>query len=137
MNDAQCPFSIPISGQLCQCTHARLADRRSGKMICIRADEYRENCIALADVLKHKSRFVLGLSVSDVDLIHAQLMKILCGGLLGMQRVLKLTPGTPPNVLDLIAATQTEYGEVAQFPFGQIIKDIQAFTYRKKLRGKS
>lgn len=130
--DILCPFSKPIIGQWCQCSHARVADRCSGKMICIRADEYRKTCLVLVGVLKKYSRFVLGLSRDDVELTHAQLMKIRCGGLMGMQRLLKMTAGTPPAVTDVIAAAESQYGEIERFPFNEVVKDIQAFSHRKK-----
>ncbi len=131
-DDSLCPFSKPIAGLWCQCPHARMVDRRSGKMICIRAHEYRESCITLVSLFKKNSRFVLGLNSNDVELTHAQLMKILCGGLLGMQRVLKLESDSPAAVLDVIAAVETQYTEVVRFPFNEIVKDIQAFSHRKK-----
>lgn len=88
--------------------------------------------MTLAAAFKEKSRFVLGQNTKNADLTHAQLMKIRCGGLLGMQRVLRLAPESPPAVLDLIAEAENEYGDVARFPFGEIVKDIQAFSIRKR-----
>lgn len=101
-------------------------------MICMRAAEYRASCVALVDVLKERSRFVLGTRNQDSELTHAQSMKIRCGGLLGMQRVLGLESVAAPSVLDVIAATRARYGDLAGFPFNEIVKDIQAFSHRKK-----
>ena len=127
-----CPFSKPIIGNWCQCPYASLADRCSGKMFCARAADYQESCAALVEMLKEKSRFVLGLGQDVGDLTHAQLMKIRCGGLLGMQRVLKMETGAPPAVREVLAAAESQYGDVSSFPFSEIVRDIKAFRHRKK-----
>jgi hypothetical protein len=133
MNDAAlCPFSKPIIGNWCRCPHARLAERCSGKMTCTRADEFRDSCLSLVDLFKERSRFVLGLGSDDVALTHAQLMKIRCGGLLGMQRLLDPGADSPPAVRDVISAAESQYGSVSEFPFSGIVRDIRAFRHRKR-----
>ena len=127
-----CPFSKPIVGRWCRCVHARVSDRCAGKMICTRTTEYRASCVALADLLRERSRFVLGSRNEDSELTHAQSMKIRCGGLLGMQRVLGLDTVVAPSVLEVIAAIRARYADLAGFPFNEIVKDIQAFSHRKK-----
>lgn len=101
-------------------------------MFCARAAEYQESCAELVEVLKEKSRFVLGVSPDDTELTHAQLMKIRCGGLLGMQRILKMGIGAPPAVREVISAAQSQYGDLSRFPFSEIVRDIKAFRHRKK-----
>jgi hypothetical protein len=130
-DDTLCPFSKPIIGNWCRCPHARLAERCSGKMDCSRADDYLDSCRALVELFKEKSRFILGLGTDETELTHAQLMKIRCGGLLGMQRVLKLE-AAPPAVRDVIDAAQSCYGFIEAFPFSEIVPDIQAFSHRKR-----
>ena len=127
-----CPFSKPIVGHWAQCPYARSAERCSGKMECTRFDAYHDSCMALVGVFKEMSRFVLGLSNSETELTHTQLMKIRCGGLKGMQRVLDLGIGEPPVVRDVIAGAEAEYGDVDSFPFNEIVRDINAFSHRKK-----
>ena len=127
-----CPFSKPIIGNWCQCPYASLADRCSGKMFCTHAADFQESCDALVEILKEKSRFVLGLGRDNSELTHAQLMKIRCGGLLGMQRVLKMETGAPPAVREVLAAAESQYDDVSRFPFSDIVRDIKAFRHRKK-----
>ena len=131
---ALCPFSKPIIGRWCRCEFARVADpeRCAGKMTCTRAGLYRERCVALNQLLRERARFVLGTRETGVELTHAQSMKIRCGGLLGMQRVLALTPGKPPVVLAVIDLAEERYGSLENFPFNEIVQDIRAFSHRKK-----
>ena len=136
MKKTLCPFSKPIIGNWCQCQHANLDERCAGKMTCLQAHEYLAGCYALVDTFREKSRFVLGLSQADSDLTQMQLMKIRCGGLLGMQRILMESKDCGvPNVLQLIQLAEQRYGEVSDFPFSEIVCDIQSFSHRAKKRG--
>lgn len=128
-----CPFSKPIIGQWCCCPHAILAERCSGKMACGQA-EYRPACVELVSLFKQQSRFVLGLASDDAQLTHAQLMKIRCGGLLGMQRLLQPSITENPCVRDMITGAEQRFGQLSAFPFNDILRDISSFSHRKKLR---
>ena len=131
-DESLCPFSKPIIGRWCRCPHARVCDRCAGKMVCIWARDRRPACESLVEELKQRSRFVLGLGGEEAILTHAQLMKIRCGGLQGMQRVLGLDAGKSPAIPGVIDATVSKYGAVADFPFNEIVRDIQAFSHRRK-----
>ena len=131
MKDTLCPFSKPIIGNWCQCQHANLAERCAGKMVCKQADKYLTECRSLVEIFKEKSRFVLGINQQQNELTHMQLMKIRCGGLRGMQRVLSNNSNIP-NVLDIMRISTEHYGSVNEFPFNEIIRDIKAFSHRKK-----
>ena len=127
-----CPFSKPLVGGWCQCPYARAAERCSGKMECTRVENYHASCVALVDAFKENSRFVLGISNSAAELTHTQLMKIRCGGLKGMRRVLNLESDEPPVVRDVIAAAATMHGSIDSFPFNEIVRDIKTFQHRNK-----
>ena len=82
-------------------------------------------------IFKEKSRFVLGISQQQDELTHMQLMKIRCGGLQGMHRILS-GDELIPDVLDTLELTRKRYGNVSEFPFSEIVKDIQDFNHRKR-----
>lgn len=131
-----CPFSKPIIGQWCRCPHAVLAERCSGKMVCDRAADVRPRCMQLVDSFRQQSRFVLGLTRDTAPLTHTQSMKIRCGGLLGMHRLLN-APGDIPSVVQLIRLAEQEYTRLSAFPFEQLVRDISSFSHRRKLRNPS
>jgi len=131
-----CPFSKPILGQWCECEYSRVADRCSGKMICTQAEERRETCLQLVQLLKKNARFTLNLSDTDTQISHAQAMKIKCGGVLGMQRILKPASNQVPSIVDIIDQTRERYGSIDTFPYGEIIRDITGFSHRKLKRDK-
>lgn len=130
-----CPFSKPISSRWCSCPHATLMERCSSKMSCSsREDKFHIACNNLVKTLKKYSSFIVGINTHDAELTHAQSMKIRCGGILGMQRVLKLGVGSPPVIPDVILASNKQFSEVANFPFNEIVQDIKSFSHRKKCR---
>ncbi|MBD3669994.1 MAG: hypothetical protein HUJ29_04400 [Gammaproteobacteria bacterium] len=130
-----CPFSKPIIGKWCDCPHAVLAERCSGKMTCSLEESQRERCASLVELFKERARFVLALGNDNTELTHAQSMKIRCGGLLGMQRLLQPDAARPPRVLEVIAEAESRYGELSGFPFSEIVPDIQAFSHRARRNG--
>jgi hypothetical protein len=127
-----CPFSKPILGHWCQCRFAQLAERCSGKMTCTHPSGHQETCLHLTELLKKNARFSLSLSNTDDQISHAQAMKIKCGGLLGMQRILEPGTDAPPSVVDIIATARERYGSLEDFPFGEIIRDIAGFNHRSR-----
>ncbi|MCW8986598.1 MAG: hypothetical protein OQK75_02905 [Gammaproteobacteria bacterium] len=126
-----CPFSKPILGRWCQCRHAKLVDRCSGKMSCTRFYDLKKSCHELDDAFKRNTRFILGVKNEDSELTHAHLMKIRCGGLIGMQRVLHLDSEQTINVPDVIERVNNKYGSIEQFPYNEIVQDIKNFKHRK------
>ena len=126
-----CPFSKPVLGKWCSCPYAKLADRCSGKMSCTRVDDLKASCHVLDDAFKINTRFILGMIDEEEELTHAQLMKIRCGGLIGMQRVLGFDPEQPVNVREVIDKTISNYGEIENFPYNEIVQDIKNFKHRK------
>lgn len=132
MKKTLCPFSKPIIGHWCKCQYANMDERCAGKMTCLKAEQYISGCYELVEIFKEKSRFVLGLPHQDTELTHMQLMKIRCGGLLGMQKNLSAQPSDIPDVLETIQLAKDKYGDLAQFPYSEIVRDIKEFTHRKR-----
>ncbi len=133
-----CPFSKAIIGQWCCCKYARLSDpdRCAGKMHCQHPDNHLQTCRQLLADLEKNSRFILGVSHTDSDkpLTHQQYMKIKCGGMEGMQRVLAQDTEQLPCITDIAAQIIIQYGSLAHFPYADIVRDIAGFSHRKLCR---
>ena len=129
-----CPFSKPVIGKWCRCEYARLFDRCAGKMHCRHPGDHLDICHQLVIQLENNTRFILGVSNKDSLLTHQQYMKIKCGGMEGMQRV--LNPGSEelPSVTDISAHIIKKYGSLSHFPYGEIVRDISNFSHRKSVK---
>lgn len=129
-----CPFSKPIIGKWCRCQYAALSDRCAGKMRCHHPDDHLDKCHQLVAQLENNTRFILGVSNKDNPLTHQQYMKIKCGGMVGMQRVLELGSEALPSVTVISAHIMKQYGSLADFPYGEIVRDIAGFSHRKSAK---
>jgi hypothetical protein len=130
-----CPFSKPILGDWCQCPHAQVMDRCSGKMSCTSRNNLRKDCLRLVELLRNNASFVLGISGVKTQLTHSQYMKIKCGGIQGMQRVLEGRNARDlPMITEIIADARDLYGNLEHFPYAEIVGDIQSFSHRKPSR---
>ncbi len=129
-----CPFSKPVIGKWCACKYARLTDRCAGKMDCQNPDNHLDTCHQLVAQLENNARFILGVSNKDQPLTHQQYMKIKCGGMEGMHRVLKLETNELPLVTKISEYTIKQYGSLEDFPYGEIVRDIANFSHRKSVK---
>ena len=125
-----CPFSKPILGKWCSCPYARIAELCSGKMSCTRADDLQETCLELDNAFRVNTRFILGTKSDAEELTHAKLMKIRCGSLLGMQRVLAMDEQQVVSIRDVIDKTIATFGSLDEFPYNEIVQDIKQFKHR-------
>jgi len=131
-NQNLCPFSKPIISFWCDCPHASLMERCSGKMACNHSSDMFDSCNNLVTILKEHSSFIVGLNKQQTEITHAQAMKIRCGGILGMQRVMKIKIGSVPVITEILTSCKQHYGEFKNFPFNEIVQDIKNFSHRKK-----
>ncbi|MFV2060319.1 MAG: hypothetical protein ACC653_06505 [Gammaproteobacteria bacterium] len=127
-----CPFSKPIISMWCECPYASLMEGCTGKMTCNREAKFHISCYKLVSTLKEFSGFILGFKPHEVELTHAQSMKIRCGGIIGMQRVLNVNVDSTPVIPDVLDASSNQYQTVTDFPFNEIVQDIKTFSHRKK-----
>ncbi len=134
--DLLCPFSKPILGNFCQCRHALAVDRCAGKMSCGGDADALAACHRLVAILKERGRFLVGSATTDGMFTHAQLMKLRCGALRGMQRILAPAAegerADPPVILELIALAERRFGSLEGFPYSDIAPDIAAFSHRRR-----
>ena len=132
--DNLCPFSKPIIGKWCRCQHAVLTERCAGKMRCFKADTHMQHCHNLVTELEKNTRFILGVSDSNEPLTHQQYMKIKCGGIQGIHRILNPDSEDLPYVFDTIDIMQERYQSLSNFPFNEIVRDIAQFKHRKRVK---
>ncbi len=104
----------------------------SGKMNCTNDATAYESCRYLVARLKDHASFIVGFNKNDTELTHSQSMKIRCGGLLGMHRLLHMKSNTTPVIPDVITLAKQHYNDVDNFPYSEIIQDIKTFNHRKK-----
>jgi hypothetical protein len=131
INRLPCVFEKAL---LCRCAvcslaaHHALAEREA---LACTSPVARALCGRLSGLLREKSAFALKLADTRRILPHALVMKIQCGGLQGLQRV--LDPEAPaPDVHKLVRLGRERHGELEDLPFSEIVKGVAAWQGRRR-----
>lgn len=129
-----CPFQKPILSGQCGC---ELAERSSlGEQVRVRCGSALActNCRTLLGLLRERARFALKLADPGAPMPFGKEMRLMLGGLVGLQRALAEGTGDRPvvaNVHQLVQDARTHYGSLAALPFNEIVKTIAAFQSRR------
>jgi len=98
-------------------------------------DTARTNCLFLLEALKQNAQFALKLRRPSGRLPHGKLMKLQCGGLLGLQRLVapeRVHHATVDNIHGLVVAARTTYGSLQDLPYPEIVKSIASYEPRRR-----
>lgn len=132
--EADCPFQKPILSGRCGC---ELAERSAlGEQLRVRCGSALActNCRTLVALLRERARFALRLADPGAPMPFGKEMRLMLGGLAGVQRALGEGAGDRPvveNVHALVQEAQARFGGLAALPFQEIVKTIAAFQSRR------
>lgn len=135
VNPLACPFEKAILICQCGCREAgriNIAEREA--VNCLDAAAL-EDCVQLLGLLRHNAAFALKLTHVDEVLPHAKHVKVQCGGLLGLQRVLQPEWAEERPVADirgLVLAALARFGNLQELPYNEIIRGIAGFQARRR-----
>jgi hypothetical protein len=131
INRLPCVFERALLARCAVCqlaSHHVLAERET---VACTSPLARAECGRLAGLLREKSAFALRLASTQRILPHAMVMKIQCGGLTGMQRV--LDPDAPaPDVHRLVLLARERHGDIESLPYSRIVQGVAAFQPRRR-----
>lgn len=93
-------------------------------------------CAQLLERLRQSAAFALKLTHVSGPLPHAKELKVQCGGLLGLQHTVEGESDARgvPNVYGLIEMAKQDYGELAAFPYQEMVKSVTRFQGRRPRR---
>lgn len=133
LNPLGCVFEKVILSRCGDCSQAERKNIAERESVSCRSLFAFTNCHELRDLLRANSAFALKM-IEDAPIPHGKDIKVQCGGLLGMQRVLEIEPSLPPvqNVFALVTKAQKAFGSLAALPFGEIIQSVVAYESRRK-----
>jgi hypothetical protein len=116
-----CPFEKSILSNCAACSKAGKRNIAEREIVVCNDKEALGRCIALRDLLRHNFTFALGKPHIDGPLPHAQEMRLQCGGLKGLQHSLDDSDEVR-DVSALVAMAQHKFGELADFPYAEIVR---------------
>jgi len=137
MDNARCPFEKAILGTQCACEMASRFSVAEQMGVECRSDIARNNCATLLALMRERARFALKVTDTSAGLPFGKEMKVMLGGLIGLQRQMATEEGTAvarvQNIHSLVKQAQAAYGSLDALPYQEIVRTIAA--YQGKRRG--
>jgi hypothetical protein len=131
LNPLPCVFEKALLTQAAVCEAAQRLSLAEREMMACREPLARTVCGQLLSLLRANSAFALKVKDAQRILPHAMMMKVQCGGLVGLRDL--LDAGAPaPDVLKLVRLAQAEYESFDTLPFSQIVQGVAHWQIRKR-----
>lgn len=134
LNPRPCPFERAILARCCGCAAATRLSISERETIACGDAAAQPSCEQLRQALRERSLFALKVP-PGTPLPHAKEMKAMCGGLLGLQRVVEdetADRGEVGDVRVLVGAAQARFGAVDSLPYSEIMPSVAAFELRRR-----
>lgn len=150
LNQCPCPFEKAILSNRCFCTKCQrlnIAEREMTACISLVA---QMRCVSLFEQLYKNARFAIKQVRLDSPQPHAKVMKVQCGGLLGLQSVIMSSEKCSmvaseevvseeysrmkqiKNIDALITQALEIWDRIENFPYQEIVKCISHYHIRAK-----
>ena len=126
-----CVFAKALLARVAVCG---LAGRRSvGERELVECSSVvaRTNCGTLAALMHERARFALRLPGPGQLMIHAQALRLHCGGLIGLQRVLAVAQ---PDVHAMVGVAHERHGSLTELPWDVIVREIANWQPNRRRR---
>jgi hypothetical protein len=138
MDHARCPFEKVILGAYAGCAKAQrffIAERMGVECT---SDIALNNCLTLIKLVRENARFALKVTDTAEPLPFGKEMKIMAGGLAGLESVVhghaEKRPGRLDirDIHDLVREAQAAFGSLTALPYPEIMKSVAVFQLRKR-----
>lgn len=126
-----CPFEKAILSRCADCDQAHKFNIAEREAAACEAPVARENCLTLHGLLHQNALFALKLSSPDKPLPHAKELKIQCGGLLGVRRLLHPETAVVENIHGLIGEIRARFGNMSALPYSEVVRTMNAYEARR------
>jgi hypothetical protein len=134
MEQVRCPFEKAILSAQCGCensTRQVVAERMNAGC---RSPVAAQRCHQWLGLVKERSRFTLKITDASGVLPFGKQMKVVVGGLLGLQRIVEPSADIShvANVHALLDRACTRFGSIEALPFQEIVRSVQTYEPRRR-----
>jgi len=130
----KCPFASAIVLGLAACRHAEQVVRRGGSEYDCRSAPDHAACQDLFDRLKAAALPACGVEDDLTSMPHSILVKVQCGGLQGLVRLMGRAEDRIEDIAGLRAAAADTFGGAEGLPVAELVEDITAFRAERRGR---
>lgn len=104
---------------VCECAQRRALGERD--VIDCAVPVAHTNCGTLAALMHERARFALRLPGPGRPMMHAQALRLYCGGLVALQHALD---AAQPDVHRLVGAAHERFGSLSDLPWDALVGDL-------------
>lgn len=128
-HEAACVFRRALLARTAVCELARRDCFGEREVVVCGSPPARTNCATLAALLHERARFALKLPRAGQPLLHAQAMRLHCGGLAGLRQVLGADGA---DVHRLVMLAQERHGSLTELPWAPLVGAVVAWQPRRR-----
>lgn len=133
--NSPCPFAIGLTKRLYQCQHAQEVVRRGGAEYDCTEPSAHATCMGLMARLKTRGLAALGVEDDLATMPHGALVKVQCGGIAGLARLLDMVAAEQAiDIAILVEQAVERYQGVDAVPVAELEPDILAFKLERRTR---
>ena len=126
-----CVFAKALHARAVRCELARRRAVAERDLIECTSPVARINCQTLSRIARERARFALKLPRSEAPLMHAQALRLQCGGLLGLQQALQTAE---PDVHRMVGLALERHGSLVGLPWDAIVAALTQWQPRRPRR---
>jgi hypothetical protein len=132
VSELKCPFNAPLLSEVFACSRSRAVTRRGGPDVACSDAAAQARCQNLHVRLKAAVLSALGLDDDPLTTPHSTMVRIQCGGLLGLHRLAGTGAERIEDIDALVRETLEHYGGYEAVPVEDVAGDVEAYRIRKK-----
>jgi hypothetical protein len=132
INPQPCPFEKAILAQCCGCSLAIRHSISERETVACSSQSAHDTCATLRNLLRQNSLFALKIPPGE-PIPHAKEMKVMCGGLQGLQELVEPAAAIV-DVRTLVLTAAAQFGSLDALPFSALMPAIAAFEARHRRR---
>lgn len=129
-SDTACIFGRALLARSAACALAARRILGERELLECSSPPARINCGLLAELMHERARFALHLPRPGQPLMHAQALRLQCGGIAGLRAALG---DADADVHGLVALAQQRHGSLADLPWEPLVAVMRAWAPRRRL----
>jgi hypothetical protein len=127
-SSAACVFSKALLARSAVCERAERRSVGERELIECNSPVAHTNCDTLAALLHERARFALRLPSPGHPVVHAQALRLQCGGLLAVQQALGAAQA---DVHRMVGVAHQRWGSLTELPWAAIVLSIKQWQARR------
>lgn len=123
-----CVFAKALQARVATCENAQRRQRGEREVIDCASIAAHTRCALFAALLHERARFALRLPGAGRPMLHAQALRLHCGGLVALRHCLD---AARPDVQAMVGTAHERFGGLSELPWPQMVRDLAAWQGRR------